>query len=301
MMSALRAASERREHHHGVCVFMFKMSVRRIGALIALALLGFGSAPVAATPDLGFDLRYAMHWGGVHVADVTLAYDPEPGSYTSGFQIEAVGLAKLFTRYKGRAAISGLRNGGVELEPENYQYGYTTRKSTRQADVTFDPQTNSAVEVVSLKRGKPDSVDVPRELWVGVIDPLTAFLNIRTQLAAVQQGRFEPVRAQIFDGRRRYDVEVVPVAREQARLNGARVPALRVEMTLDPIAGFSDDDFVTKKPGEDAVRMEALLTDDERLIPLQVRTLNAPVALIFNLQKDCSGANGCRGAVASAS
>lgn len=278
---------------------MFKAFVRRVGAGMACALLGLAAGSAAASPDTGFDLRYAMHWGGFHVADVRLAYDPEPGAYRSDFQIEAVGLAKIMTRYKGRAESAGQRNGGLALEPESYHYGYSSRKSSRRADVTFDPQTNAAIDVVSEKRGQPDTVDVPRELWLDVIDPLTAFLRIRTDLAAARDdGALTPVHAQIFDGRRRYDLQALPLGREQFTLNGRRVPALRVQLTLDPIAGFDPDDFVTKKSGEDVIRMEALLSDDERLIPLQVRTMNAPVALVFNLQRDCSGSTGCRLALA---
>lgn len=277
---------------------MLKTCARRLGALIVLAALGFASGPLAAGPEARLDLRYAMYWGGFHVADARLAYDPEPASYVSDLQIEAVGIAKMLTKYQGRATIEGQLGNGLGPLPERYRYRYTSRKGSRTADVTYDPATGAAIEAVSEKRGRPDSIDVPRELWRDVVDPLTAFLRIRKELASIGQGGLEEPSVQVFDGRRRYDVSAALLGREQVAVNGQRVPALRVELRLEPIAGFDDDDLRNSRAVDGPVRFQILLSDDERLIPLEVRTLNTAITLVFSLEKDCSGPTGCRLAMA---
>ena len=38
---------------------------------------------------------------------------------------------------------------------------------------------------------------------------------------------------------------------------------------------------------------DIVTSDDDRMIPVQIRTLNAPVSLVFNLREDCEPTSSC--------
>ena len=84
------------------------------------------------------------------------------------------------------------------------------------------------------------------------------------------------------------------VGREKADLDGRAWDALRVEVTIVPLAGFDQEDWDEAGYGDEGIRLQALISDDDRLIPIQVRTLNAPVNLVFNLDQECEPTGACR-------
>lgn len=256
---------------------------RLFTALLAAGLLL--PAVVRADREEPFDLRYAMYLAGFHVADARLAYDPGPKGYRSELSVKTVGLAEAIARYRGRAWSEGPSNPHG-LRPQAYGFEQSSRSASRTADVTFDPKTGSAVDARSTKRGKPDPIEVPPELWDGAIDPLTAFLRLRRALAEPRE-EGEVLIERIFDGRRLYDVELVVLGRERSRVGGGEIPALRAELRIDPIAGFDDGD-------EEAFRLEALLSDDGSLVPLWVRTLDTTFTAVFRLDEDCPKERPCR-------
>lgn len=257
---------------------------RLFAAVLAVALL----LPAAVRAERGesFDLRYALYLGGFHVADARLAYNAAPAAYRSELEVETVGLAEALARYRGMAWSKGKRTGPGDLRPRLYGFRQSTRSASRTADVTFDPKTGSAIEASSTKRGRPDPIQVPPGLWDGAIDPLIAFLRLRRALAGARnQG--EVLKERVFDGRRLYDVELEVLGREQSRIGGRKVAALRTELRIDPIAGFDDGD-------EEALRLEALLKDDGSLVPIWVRTLDTTITAVFRLDEDCPEQGPCR-------
>jgi len=259
-------------------------AVRLLAALLAVWLL----VPASGWADRreSFDLRYAMYLGGFHVADARLVYDADPKAYRSELRVETVGLAEALAQYRGRAWNEGRRAGADGLRPRTYGFAQSSRRASRTADVTFDPKTGSPIDAASTKRGRPERIEVPPELWTGAIDPLSAFLRLRRALA---QPRDEdaPLSARVFDGRRLYDVELVVLGREQGRVDGREIPALRTELRIDPVAGFDEGD-------DEAFRLEALLSDDGSLVPLRVRTLDTTITAVFRLDKDCPKQGPCR-------
>lgn len=259
-------------------------ALRLFGTLLAVCLLVPASG--WAKGQDSFDLRYAMYLGGFHVADARLVYDADPKAYRSELRVETVGLAEALARYRGRAWNEGKRAGPDGLRPRTYGFAQSTRRASRTADVTFDPKTGSAIDATSTKRGKPDRIEVPPKLWPGAIDPLSAFLRLRQALAE-PRGEGETLSARVFDGRRLYDVELEVLGREESRIDGREVPVLRTELSIDPIAGFDDGD-------DEAFRMLALLSDDDALVPLQVRTLDTAIIATFLLEQECPKQGACR-------
>jgi hypothetical protein len=252
---------------------------------LLLTVLGLGLTVVAATatakpPELPA-LRYTMYFGGFRVVDLRLQQEQDDTDYGAGLEIRTTGLADMIVRYRGKASVDGVL--GQSLHPERYAFSYSSRKSRRVVEVEYDPETGDAEKVRSEKRGKRDKVDVPRELWNDVTDPLSAFLMLREHVAEWRDKGPSRFVAEVFDGRRRYmfDADV------QGRTAHRRSPAIAVTATIRPRAGF-DTDEMSDRERREGYRLRALFSDDERLLPLEVRTLNTSIIVTIQLA-GCTG------------
>lgn len=267
---------------------------RFFAPLVLLAVLAIEPATARSDGEAAFDLRYGMYWGGFHVADVSLNYTAEPRRYESGLGIETVGLADALLRYRGTATSQGEKTEADGLLPTSYRFRDESRRASHTTEVIFDPGSASAIRVEATKRGEARGTDVPPDLWVDVLDPLTAFLRLRRELADLPERAQTRLAVPVLDGRRRFDMVAEVVGREGVSLGGLRWDALRVEVTIVPLAGFDQEDWDEAGYGDEGIRLQALLSDDDRMIPIQIKTLNAPVNLVFNLEQECEPAGVCR-------
>jgi hypothetical protein len=266
-----------------------RASIALISGLIALALAA--SLGRAAEEQQPLDLRYGLYWAGIQIATLKLKHELEPAGYNAKLIIETVGLVDKLANYSARTQVAGELGPGRRLLPVNFSTQYRSRKKERRALVTFEPASGDVVEVQMTKRGRPDSSKVPEALRKGVVDPLTAFLRIRDHVAEHPQ---DPPTAQVFDGRRRYDLAARVTGRERAMVAGRDQPVVRLALTLTFGAGSNPDDLGDVAVDDDRMELELLLSDDERLLPLEMRMLNGVMSASIELLQDCSGTAGCQ-------
>jgi hypothetical protein len=260
-----------------------------IGALIALAL---AASLTRAAEEEPLDLRYGLYWAGFQIATLKLQHSVAPAGYSAKLVIETVGLVEKLARYRARTLADGAVGPGGDLLPVNFTTEYRSRKKERRARVTFDPASGDAVDVQMTKRGKPDKSKVPAALRRAVVDPLTAFLRVRDHVAAGRPG--VPFTAQVFDGRRRYDLTARVTGRERAVAAGRDQAVVRVALSLAFVAGADPDALEDVAVDDDRLELELLLSDDERLLPLEMTMLNSTLGARIELLQDCSGAAGCQ-------
>lgn len=259
-----------------------------ISGLIALALVA--SLPRAAE-EAPLDLRYALHWAGFQIATLKLQHSLAPSGYDAKLVIESVGLIERLVRYRAKTLAQGELGPDGRLLPAAFSTEYRSRKKARSARVSFDAASGDVVEVALTKRGEPDQSKVPEALRKAVVDPLTAFLHIRQHVAERPD---EPFLAQVFDGRRRYELAARVTGRERATVAGRDRPVIRLALTLAYVAGANPDDLEDLAVDDDRLELELLLSDDERLLPLGMTMLNGILAASIELLQDCSGAAGCQ-------
>jgi hypothetical protein len=260
-----------------------------IGALIACAL---SAGPVGADANDPLDLRYGVYWAGFQIATLTLEHEVRSTRYRSQLLIETVGLVEKLVRYRAKTSASGRLGEGDSLLPVTYSSEYRSRKKDRRSVVKFDPRSGDVLDLEITKRGKPDDSKVPEELRRNVTDPLTAFFQIRDHVATADKG--DAFAAQIFDGRRRYDVEARMVGRDRAWIAGRQQRVIRLLLSLEFLAGANADDLEEVAVEDDRVEAELLLSADERLLPLSLRVLGRPLAGRIELLQDCSSEAGCQ-------
>lgn len=272
------------------------LSIRRhrwLLVLLGLIALGPGPTNLAAEPVADLDLRYTVSWAGFEIASLALRHDVQPERYRSVLTIATVGLLETLLRYRAEAVAQGGRRASGELVPTLYRSAYQSRRKSRRVHVAFDPASGDVVSLEITKRGRPDRTKVPRRLQTGVIDPLTAVLQVRELIAGGAKG---PFRAQVFDGRRRFDLEARIEGRDRVRIAGREWSALRIGLELAFLAGSNTDDLEDAAADNDQVALELLLSDDPRLLPLRLQTRDAAFAGRIELQRDCATEAGCASA-----
>ena len=260
-----------------------------LSGLVAFVLT---AAPVRAEQDALLDLRYGLYWAGFQIATLELEHQIESTRYRSRLLIKTVGLVEKLVHYRAKTLATGRLGDGDSLLPVTFRSEYRSRKKDRRSIVTFDPASGDVVEFENTKRGKPDDSEVPARLRKNVIDPLTAFLRIRDHVATAGMG--EAFRAQIFDGRRRYDLAAEVVGRDRAWVAGRQQRVVRLAITLDFLAGSNANDLEKVAADDDRIEAELLLSDDQRLLPLRLSVLNTTIAGSIELMQDCSGEAGCQ-------
>jgi hypothetical protein len=252
---------------------------RLLASLVAAVVIGGGASAVGASEE-DLALRYTMHFGGFHVADLQFEREIGEDGYEAGVRIRTTGLADVIVRYDGRARAEGLI-GEDALSSTRYRYRYKSRNGERMVRVIYDPATATATDVVSQKRGRDDTTDVPRDLWRGVVDPLSAVMLLRDHVRERRDGGTRDLELAVFDGRRRYDLEARVVDENSGD------DTIVVDATIRPVAGFDVDDMSEREIRE-GYRLQMHFSDDDRVLPLEVRTLNTRAIVVIRLARDCS-------------
>ena len=263
------------------------------GLIVVLLVLWTGAAGSVAASDDTLELRYRFSWAGVPIAVFGLRHMTNTTIYQTELAIETTGLADQLFTYRALAFATGAYREPHGLTASWFRTGYTSSKKSRQILIRFDPNTGDVLELEITKRGEPDRSKVPASLQKGVTDPLTALMKLRHQLSeapSVGTGRYTEV---IFDGRRRFDLEANVRGRGRAEIGGRSVPVVRVEVGLKWIAGSNADDLEPAEAGEDHLRLELLLSDDGRRLPLRLRTLDSLFTAQLEVLPECLGAQGC--------
>jgi hypothetical protein len=260
-----------------------------ISGLLAFALT---ATPVRAERDAPLNLRYGVYWAGFQIATLTLEHEIQSTGYRSQLLIKTVGLVEKLVHYRAKTLAIGWLGEGDSLLPVTYRSEYRSRKKDRKSIVKFDPASGDVVELEITKRGKPDDSKVPEGLRKHVVDPLTAFLRLRDHVATAGEG--EAFTAQVFDGRRRYDLAAEVSGRDRASVAGRQQRVVRVALTLELLAGSNSNDLESVAADDDRVEAELLLSDDQRLLPLRLSILNTTIAGSIELLQDCSGEAGCQ-------
>ena len=99
--------------------------------------------------------------------------------------------------------------------------------------------------------------------------------------------------AAVFDGRRRFDLNARTIGRSEAEIAGEVRPVIRIEIRLRWLAGSNQDEMEPAQAGDDTFRLELLLSDDERLLPLRLTTLDSLLTAKVEIVPECLGPQGC--------
>jgi hypothetical protein len=255
--------------------------IHRRGLLIgALAMISLPRLGMAATSGAE-DFRLGVNWGGMHVADVALGFRANGAAIDGSMGITSRGMASLLTSYGGEMQ-SVTRDEAGELRSSHYRAHYESRRYTRDIEIRYDDAGDPA-EVKVFKRGEPQSVDIPKRLWTGTVDPLTGILRVRRWMVGAD--RQDRLVVPIFDARSRYDIEATPLEPTDG--------VARAKLVVNPLASASRSSWLAGWENDDGRWIEAKVSNDRRAVPLLVETQDGGTASSIELDKDCSDTASC--------
>ena len=115
------------------------------------------------------------------------------------------------------------------------------------------------------------------------IDPLSAALDITTTILPAGSER----ELKVFDGRRRYNLQINSIGIENVNTPAYHGPARRVDITLKRIAGFSSKPWLprTEDPETISIWFASILSASP-LIPVQLKA----IAIIAPIRIDLKSA-----------
>jgi hypothetical protein len=270
------------------------MRVILIVASIAASLAALSSpATLAASEPL--TLHYTSRWAGLPAGEIDIKFEDRPGAYRSQIAIWTAGLPRWFTRFRGQAISEGGLSPPGLAAPSRYDATYDLRSRKGKRVSVYYRQDGAATVA---ERGPEDSSEkflLEPAQRTDVVDPLAALVQmreaIRTGLA--QRGS---LTIPVFDGKRRFDVVERSMRRGTLRLNGTTRPVIDLDLALQPVAGFKDND-PEGNPEDTSRAMHAVFSDDAELIPLRLEVTIAWLTAVVEFERRCDeAASPCKAA-----
>jgi Protein of unknown function (DUF3108) len=261
--------------------------------IAGLFVLTLTAGHVAAVADEPLDLRYRFTWAGVPIARFGLRHFTDAVIYQTELEIETTGLADQLFGFRSMSHATGPYQAPDRFAASRFRSASVSHRKSRRILIRFDPVTGDVIDLQMTRSGEPDRSKVPEPLQKGVTDPLTALVQLRHRLAA-PEGTVDRYAAAVFDGRRRFDLSARAIGRDQAEIAGRARRVIRVEIRLKWLAGSNRDEMEPAQAGDDTFRLELLLSDDERLIPLRLMTLDSLFTAKVEIMPECLGPQGCQ-------
>ena len=266
--------------------------------VIALVMMMIACLPLSAAADQAekVDLNMVMYFGGFTAGKMKLSVDFNDDDAISSLRLKSKGVLEMMTGYKGRSEARTALSAEAWPMPARYDSSYETSNYTRRIEIGYNEEDGEITHLQTWKRGKPRRNKLSEDLLQATIDPLTTILQLRHWILAL---RDDPTTAEeqafeVFDGRRRYRLDASVIQRDKVKFDGKRMPAYRLKVVMDPIAGFSSKDMLANWAAEDGDRwIELVVTDDDNPLPLWLETNGGTVGTSIVLQRACVGGERC--------
>ena len=256
--------------------------------LVAALLAGLlpAAAPRAGGSTPPVDARYAIEVAGIRVAELALTVTPGEGGVASRLVMQSVGLAAAWSGARSELATVMRRPEGGPPAPLRFEAVHTKRDREREVRIRYGG--DGAIAALALRsQGRPQPPEVPEELRVGTIDPLTAFERLRDWLPRTAAGEAaRDISLPVFDGRKRFDLEARYVGRTTSPDGRGEVHELSVR--LIGRWGFDTDDrFIELPDGDDPAPLRVLVDAANGAVPLRIDVPDRRTGPVVTLLRDC--------------
>ena len=207
----------------------------RTAVLVLLAFAAGGAGQAVAEPDLV--LGYDMYFSGITIMQLEARLDlagGTQGEYTITVEGRTVGLVDTLKPIAFTAMSEGVANG-YGLQPALYATTTEKRSKRKGLTVTFLPY---GTPVTRFTPPDDEEEPAPPELLEDSLDPVSAFLSL---MRSVSDTSSCTGTIQVFDGKRRYDVEVADLPHEVLQKSSYSIyggETQRCRGTMIPRYGF---------------------------------------------------------------
>lgn len=234
-----------------------------------------------------FIAYYSGTWAGLPGADIRVEFSDTGDTYRNHAIIQTKGLPRWFTHFRFDGVSEGriLRDGSLAPSRFDVEYDVDDRRKAR-ISLKFMAENGAQVaeRTPADTNRKPPLPEMYRR---NVIDPISAVWLIRDKLrkAAVRRGMTFDLPA--FDGARRFQVTGGVVSA------GGPDHLVEVALTLMPVAGFHGEATDDPNPDDTPRPVHVTLTDDARLLPVQLRVPVVYFPFVARFGHFCASFDAC--------
>jgi hypothetical protein len=259
------------------------MLARRAAPILAAAFLAVAPVRASAQP---ITLVMQGWWGGFKGADIEFTSDETSNTWQGRFAVHGAGIVRWLTKLEADAGGHGAM-GPVSALPQSYFQHVVSNKSERTVELAFrgDPPlgarlSDREIYVNPAKQARdPEAVpDLPEEQRRATMDPISAILSLGRRVAAGDKRFTLP----IYDGRRRFDLDVTLTGPGQHRLIGQWRKTIDAIAIVHPIAGFN---AYHRRWWSDA-KFDAFI-DPATALPLQIRSSSFVATVVLTAKAMC--------------
>lgn len=229
--------------------------MNRIAGFVVGLALAVGAAPAMADSELTPDQRaleteqhMVLYFGGLRVGNMTINAKLRQGHYLMQSQLEAGGIASLFTDSTVNATSFGTVDETGSLSPRHYRYEIASDGNhERTSEMAFQPDGSVDFSSTPEYGADEQKAPVPLAQQQGSLDPLTAGLF---NLSFAPDGALCEGTVKVYDGRRRYDLHLQPAgedtlsSRRAERYSG---PAVKCQLVYERHKSFDEAVPVSKR------------------------------------------------------
>lgn len=243
--------------------------------LASAAATSPAAASIEAARPTGMELVYDVYYSVLRLIRIASRARVERDVYNLESRMETVGPIGFLFPWTYRSEVHG-RIHGAQLKPDFFNSHSEFRETVQQVSLRYDEdgQPVGSVTPFDLAVLGDDYVrdEVPPEMRVGTIDPLTEIAALTQQLA---RGEGCAGVRRVYDGLRRYDIvyeDLGETELEPSSYDRYAGRARQCRSRLEPIAGFW-------KPKDDEERDDVTAVTAWLMPPLP-GALPAPVRLL---------------------
>lgn len=229
------------------------------------------------------DFRYAVQAYGLTVGALQLRSQRRGERFEGKIVTSADGLAAILSGNSTSYSATAVRADGV-IRPLSFKSVQSKSDRQRLIDIGYgaDGQITS---FRYINNGRNATSDVPRAQWADTIDPVTASFRLRAMMAAGAASATLP----IFDGRKRYEVEVTDEGNVAIAFAGQTVTTRTARLVFIARVGFERGDGLMTFPGESPTQYARIHFRPSDLAPLLMTTVGGSTQATASLQTDCLG------------
>ena len=203
--------------------------IRRLTAATLALALGLGTlfaerGAQSAPEPLDVDHMYDIYIGGLWLAEMSVNADFDGTRYTANARLETTGVVGRFFKASFEAQAEGAQNG-TGYQPDLFVADSRDTRKSQHVEMTY--AQGRPASLIAEPEFKPKPWEIDPLAQQGTADPLSAALEF---LANQEDGKLCNRGVEIFDGRKRYAIELKePVKREEG---------IRCDAVYRRIAGF---------------------------------------------------------------
>ena len=217
------------------------MRTLRSAVIVLLAMPGFawaaGGEGENTAPASQLSLAMTLYAGGITLGKVDMDATIRAGEYHVVSNLETSGVVNAFWQAQIQATSNG-KIGEKSFQPTLYD-SFDTNHSGKKQEVSLTYEGDAPVRMYADPKFPTNGYEVKPEQQKATFDPLSAVVYIASGVGA-SPGNPCGVTAPVFDGRRRYNIELTKVKDDVKKMdNGLYSGRVAVcELKYKQIAGF---------------------------------------------------------------